>query len=65
MAFFEWDDSFSVGVAELNRQHQRLIDLINELYEAMQQGQGRNTLTSAVNELETMASVLDQLIDYP
>ena len=64
MAFFEWDESFSVGVAELNRQHQRLIDLINELYEATQQGQDRNRLTSAVDELETMAAVLDQLIDY-
>jgi len=62
--FFEWDDSYSVGVAKIDRQHRRLIGLINELYEAMQQGHGPNTLTSTVNELETMVSVLDELMDY-
>ncbi len=64
MAFFEWDHRFSVRVAEIDRQHQRLIDLINQLYEAMNQGNDSNTLTSAVNELDTMTSVLDELIDY-
>ena len=64
MAFFEWNDSYSVGVVEIDRQHQRLIDFIDQLYEAMEQGHNRDTLTSTVDELRTMASVLDELIDY-
>ena len=64
MTFFKWDDNFSVGVAELNQQHQRLIDLINELYEVAQQSRDGNTLASAVDELETMGAVLDELIEY-
>ena len=36
MAFFEWNDSYSVGVVEIDRQHQRLIDFIDQLYEAME-----------------------------
>ena len=63
MAFFEWDDNYSVGVAEIDQQHQRLIGLINELHEAMTQGSSRNALVSAIDELDTMASVLDALVD--
>ena len=36
MAFMKWDDSFSVGVGEIDRQHQRLIDMINEFYEQIE-----------------------------
>lgn len=36
MALMQWDESMSVGVEELDAQHQRLIDLINEAYTAIQ-----------------------------
>ena len=64
MPFFEWDDSFDVGVAKLNRQHQRLIGLINQLHAAREQSKSRHTMESAVDELDTMESVIDELIDY-
>ena len=64
MAFFEWDDSYSVGVAVIDEQHKRLIALINDLYEAMKQGDSQNTWSSAAEELDAMASVLDELVDY-
>lgn len=64
MAFFEWDDSYSVNVAEIDKQHQRLIGLINELHEATEQGKARDTTAGVVDELETILSVLDELVDY-
>ena len=36
MKRLEWNESFSVNVAELDQQHQKLFDLINLLYEAWQ-----------------------------
>lgn len=33
MEKIKWDDSFSVGVSEMDRQHKRIIDLINSLIE--------------------------------
>ena len=36
MALMEWDETLSVGVAELDDQHKTLIGLINEAYEAIQ-----------------------------
>jgi hemerythrin len=37
---FVWDDSCKVGIAEIDRDHQELVKLINDLYEAMQDGCG-------------------------
>lgn len=33
MAFFVWKDSFSIGIAELDRQHQGFLEMLNECYE--------------------------------
>jgi len=54
MALIEWSENYSVGVASLDEQHKRLVELINRLHQAMLDGQGR----SVVHE------ILDALIDY-
>jgi hemerythrin len=51
MALIKWDDSFSVKVAEIDRQHQKLISMINELNDAMKQGKGKDILGKIVNGL--------------
>jgi hemerythrin len=51
MAFIQWNDTYSVQVAELDQQHQRLIALINELHEAMQQGKGKDALHNTLDGL--------------
>ena len=63
-AFFEWDDSYSVNVKEIDGQHRVLIQLINELHEVTTESHAQNTIASAVNELRTMGAVLDDLVDY-
>ncbi len=43
MVLIEWSEDFSVGVPELDKDHQELIDDINDLYEQL--GSGRDELT--------------------
>jgi len=51
MALINWNDSFSVNVAEIDQQHQKLIALINELHDAMTQGKGEDILGKILNGL--------------
>lgn len=37
---FVWDDKYCTGIDEIDRDHKGLVDLINDLYEAMQDGSG-------------------------
>jgi len=49
-----WSRSYSVGVDGMDREHQRLIDIINNLYAAMRSGRSK----------EAIGSILDELVDY-
>ena len=51
MALVKWDDSFSVKVTEIDRQHQKLVSMINELSDAMKQGKGKEILCKIINGL--------------
>jgi hemerythrin len=44
MAFFDWEERYSVGIFAIDEQHKRLVALLNELYEAMGAGEGRDAL---------------------
>jgi hemerythrin len=54
MALITWNPAFSVKVKQFDDQHIRLVDMINELYDAMKAGNGS----------ETVAKILGQLVDY-
>jgi methyl-accepting chemotaxis protein/hemerythrin len=49
-----WSRSYSVGVDSMDREHQRLIDIINNLYSAMRAGRSSDAISS----------ILDELVDY-
>jgi len=51
MAIITWNDSLSVKVAEIDKQHQKLISIINELHDAMRLGKGKEILGKTVNGL--------------
>lgn len=53
MALMEWDESMSVGVEELDAQHQKLIALINEAYEAIQK-----------HDTRLVSTILSKMHDY-
>ena len=46
-----WSDQLSVGVASIDSQHRKLIDLINDLHAAMASGRGAETLGRTFNGL--------------
>jgi len=49
-----WSRSYSVGVDSMDREHQRLIDIINNLYAAMRAGRSKDSI----------GTILDELVDY-
>ncbi len=51
MALIKWDDSLSVRVTEIDKQHQKLIELINDLSDAMRQGKGKDILDKIISSL--------------
>ena len=54
MVMMEWNEALKLGHSKIDRDHQKLIALINELGEAMAAGQGR----------EVCGRVLAELIGY-
>jgi len=51
MALLEWSDALKVNVAVIDRQHQRLVQMINDLNEAMKKGKGKDILGKILDEM--------------
>jgi len=51
MALIQWDQKYETGIKQFDEHHQKLVDLINKLYDAMRAGQGNSILASVFNEL--------------
>ncbi len=54
MPLITWNDRLSVGYQPIDDQHRRLVELINQLHDAMTQGKGH----------ESLGKTLDGLVDY-
>lgn len=54
MNFFEWKDNYSVGIKEIDDQHKKLFEIVNQLYNAFQY----NT------QNEEMMEILENLASY-
>jgi hemerythrin len=54
MPLMEWTEKLSVGVAQYDNEHKKLVGMVNELYDGMQAGHGK----------EVVGAILDRLIDY-
>jgi hemerythrin len=44
MALITWNESYSVKVKQFDDQHKKLIDMVNELHDAMKVGKGKDLL---------------------
>lgn len=51
MALVEWKDSLSVKIMDIDKQHQELLRIINELHEAMKSGKAKSVLDDIINRL--------------
>lgn len=53
MPFMIWDSSLSVGVQEIDRQHQKLVEMLNQFYDKM-----------AAGDKQALPSLLASLAEY-
>lgn len=51
MPLVTWSAEYSVNVKELDAQHHKLFDMINELHEAMRAGKGKDTASAVLAKL--------------
>jgi len=51
MARIQWNDSFLINFREIDSQHKRLVDMINDLDDAMRQGKGKDVLGKIITGL--------------
>jgi len=54
MAFFDWKEEYTVGIAAIDDQHKKILDLINELFESFRDSR----------EDLIIDEVLDDLLEY-
>jgi len=54
MAYFPWEEKYSVGIQKIDAEHKALVGFLNALYEAMQAGKGR----------DIMKDIFIKLVDY-
>ena len=51
MALINWSDDLSVKISGIDNQHKKLVELINDLHNAMKEGKGKEKLGAILNEL--------------
>jgi len=54
---FVWDNSCKTGITEIDQDHKRLVNLINDLYEAMQDGSGGALLLPIFSALKLYTAI--------
>lgn len=55
MFSFSWKSRYSVGVKDLDRQHQAIMDGLNELHEEMLRGNVNEAVAPLINQLVSLA----------
>ena len=51
MALISWTSEFELNIEEIDRQHRLLVDIVNELYEAVRAGKENKVLEKLLNKL--------------
>ena len=57
MAVLNWHPSFSINIEEIDKQHQLLVNMINDLYDAMNAGKEKVVLEKLINRLNIYAAM--------
>jgi hemerythrin len=48
---FQWDDSYSVGIKEIDDQHEQLFQIVSELNDSMRLGKGKDVIGKTLEGL--------------
>jgi len=51
MAYFEWGEDMAIDHGPIDRDHQHLVDLVNQLHTATSQGQGQTVVAAILQDL--------------
>ena len=57
MALMTWKNEYSVNINVIDSQHKRLVDLLNQIFDASQAGQGKTVVEKILNDLVTYTKV--------
>jgi len=57
MALFNWTQKMSVGIAKIDKEHQGLFDIMNQLHDGMLSGRGNDTLRPVLANLAQYTKV--------
>lgn len=57
MAFFIWRDSFNIGIEEIDQQHRKFMEMLNECYEAVSFAKTTTINHELVNKLKAYVSM--------
>lgn len=70
--FIEWSDVLSVGIDEIDSQHKVLVDLVNEMHEAIHQRHGSDVVRKVLGRLADYTKIhfaveesLMRILGYP
>lgn len=55
MGLIQWNDALCLNIAEIDQQHRRLVDMINQLDDAMRQSKGKELLDKILTGLVSYA----------
>jgi hemerythrin len=72
MGYIRWSEKYSVNVTKIDEQHKKLVSLINEMYDAMRAGKGKDILEAMIAKIVDYTvyhfnteELLLQQYDYP
>ncbi len=51
MAFLNWNDNLNIGIIQIDAQHKNLVNMLNQLYEAMSSGKGKDIINKIIQEM--------------
>ncbi|MCB1776795.1 MAG: hemerythrin family protein [Candidatus Competibacteraceae bacterium] len=70
--FIEWSSALSMGIEEIDAQHKVLVDLLNEVHEAIQQRHGMEVIDKIIERLDEYTRIhfaveesLMRILHYP
>jgi hemerythrin len=52
---YKWNEKYSVGIQSIDNQHKEIVKLLNDLLQAMKQGQANDVTSKIILELEKYA----------
>lgn len=52
MAYISWKETYNIGIKVIDEQHTKLVEIINELYEAQKIGTSQVIINDVIKELE-------------